>query len=234
MAKIYVKENRLAVGFELLGRSIQTFPSGLGRADLIFVVENKFLEQARLQFQVDNSVSIIDTISRNLATPRTPGTPESFQRLGQSRRGFIYPQPIEKKDVPGFTKFFVSAYFQDSASQFNELLNQQIVQISKSFTATVAVEGEEEPIVYNWTVIERHIVDVVTVLGVAITGSREYKFPSFDLQPFLLSRRISGEVAPDGETQIEPIWSERTVSVTRRNFGRYTEYEHTVTLVPEY
>ena len=234
MAKIYVKENRFAAGFELLGRSIQTFPSGLGRADLIFVVENKFLEQTRLQLAVDNSVSIIDTISRNLATPGTPSTPESVQRLGQSRQAFIYPQPIEKKDVPGFTKFFVSAYFQDSASQFNELLNQQIVQISQSFTETVAVEGEEEPIVYNWTVIERHIVDVVTVLGVAETGSRSYKFPSFDLKPFLLSSRISGEVAPGGETQINPSWNERTVSVTRRNFGRYTEYEHTVTLVPEY
>jgi hypothetical protein len=237
MAKIYVKENRFATGIELLGRSTQTFPSGLGRADLVFLVENKFLENARGQLNVDDAVPLRNTISPNLA--RQSETGEGFVQSEDpgGRTAYIFPSPVEKKDVPGFTKFFVSAYYIDRPTRFNEILNQQFVEVSKSFTLVVpAEEEEEEPITYNWTTIERWSVDVITRLSVAPSQTPSLNLPRPTTEPkeVFLGRKVTGRVAPGVSDAIEISWELRTVSISRRPFGRYAESEVTVTLIPNY
>jgi hypothetical protein len=236
MAKIYLKENRFTTGIELLGRSTQTFPSGLGRADLVFLAENKFLESARMQLNVDNSVPLPNSISPNLARPSETG--EGFVQREDSggRTAYIFPSPVEKKDVPGFTKFLVSAYYIDRPTRFNEILNQQFVEVSKSFTFVDEGEEEEEPITYNWTTIERYSVDVITRLGVAPsqTPSLDLPRPTIEPKELLLGRKVTGEVPPGEDPGILISWEPRVVSISRRPFGRYTESEVTVTLIPNY
>jgi hypothetical protein len=196
------------------GATIQGFPSGLFRVDQEFFVPNKFASQARERFAVNNTLS------------------DGANFLGHSAAR-IFPAPKESREVPGFTKFTVSAYgFSRKFTEFIVTKGMQIVAINQSFTQDNDVQ-EEPP--FNWTISEKWLISTVTTSGVISNGTnippRSGVTPP---APTLVNRQISGTLAPGGQTTITVNWQFEIAAITRRNFGFYDEYDLTESLIPYY
>jgi hypothetical protein len=188
----------------------------LVRYDRTYVVEKKNAQAARELFQAGNLLYV--------GTEPEPGAGIPF----------IFPDPKEVNDVPGFIKFVVTAYSDSANVEFRETFNQQQVNLSKGFSASIVEEPGEPPVNYSWSVLEKYLVDSVTTSGVAPSGTGSPAGSPRILNFSLIRRIVSGAVAPDGQTSLEISWSKESVSIVRRNFGRWTEYEHTQTLIPYY
>jgi hypothetical protein len=199
----------------LNGSATQAFPSGLIRYDRTYLVEKKNTQAARGLFQVGNLLYV------SIDPEAGAGTP------------FIFPDPREVNDVPGFTKFVVTAYSKGNDSEFRETFNQQQVNLSKGFSAT-EVNSDGPPVNYSWSVLEKWLVDSVTTSGVELSGGGSVAGTKRILNFRLIRRIVSGAVAPGGQTSLTIEWSKESVSIVRRNFGRWTEYDHTETLIPYY
>jgi hypothetical protein len=200
----------------LSGSATQTFPSGLIRYDRTYLVEKKNEQAAQEYFQMGNLLLV--GINR--------GIYESSP--------FIFPDPKQVSDVPGFIKFVVTAYSKSNDSEFRETFNQQQVNLSKGFRASIVTTQDEPPVNYSWSVLEKWLVDSVTTSGVAPSGEQSVAGTKRILNFRLIRRIVSGAVAPGGQRSLEIDWSKESVSIVRRNFGRWTEYDHTETLIPYY
>jgi hypothetical protein len=214
----YIKSPSIFSGTNLsvlrmLGRTTQAFPSGLIRVDQDFVVGNDSLKLARERFNIGNRLY--------------DAGPDAEVDL------FIFPDPKESKTIPGFTIFSITAYGVARATEFREVINQQIVAISKSYSQTLESE-ESPPDVYSWTISEKYLVDSATITAVARASTLNVLGTQSQLRFRLINRRISGRVIPGGADQISISWKKETASITQRNFGRWIEYDHTETLFPYY
>jgi hypothetical protein len=204
----------------LNGSATQAFPSGLVRYDRTYVVEKKNAQAARELFQAGNLLYV--------GTNPEPGAGIPF----------IFPDPKEVNDVPGFIKFVVTAYSDSANVEFRETFNQQQVNLSKGFSASIQEEVGEPPVNYSWSVLEKYLVDSVTTSGVAPSGTGSPAGSPRILNYSLIRRIVSGVTPPaefgGGQTSLEISWLRESVSIVRRNFGRWTEYDHTETLIPYY
>jgi hypothetical protein len=200
----------------LNGSERQAFPSGLIRYDRTYLVEKKNTQAARELFQAGNLLFV------SIDPEAGAGIP------------FIFPDPKEVNDVPGFIKFVVTAYSNSRDVEFRETFNQQQVNLSKGFSASIVEVPGEPPVNYFWSVLEKYLVDSVTTSGVAPSGGESFAGTGRILNFKLIRRIVSGAVAPGGKTSLTISWSKESVSIVRRNFGRWTEYDHTQTLIPYY
>lgn len=215
---IYISKADLADPFKVItlnGSATQAFPSGLIRYNREYLVEKKNIQAARELFQAGNLLRV------------------GIESEAGAGRPFIFPDPKEVNDVPGFVRFVVTAYSDSRNIEFRETFNQQQVNLSKGFSATI-VKLDEPPINYSWSVLEKYLVDSVTISGVALSSTESVANTTRVLKVKLIRRIVSGAVAPGGTRSLTISWSKETVSVVRRNFGRWTEYEHTQTLIPYY
>jgi hypothetical protein len=76
----------------LSGSATQGFPSGLIRYDRTYLVEKKNIKGARALFPAGNLLRV------------------GIESEAGAGRPFIFPDPKEVSDVPGFVKFVVTAY----------------------------------------------------------------------------------------------------------------------------
>jgi hypothetical protein len=199
----------------LNGSSTQVFPSGLIRYDRTYLVNKENTQVARQLFQVGSLLRV------GIESEAGAGSP------------FIFPDPKEVNDVPGFIKFLVTAYSDSRNVEFRETFNQQQVNLTKGFTQTIEEPGKE-PVNYSWSVLEKYFVDSITTSGVAPIQTESVASTRRLLKFSLIRKIVSGTVAPGGQVSLNASWSKESVSVVRRNFGRWTEYEHTETLIPYY
>jgi hypothetical protein len=186
------------------------------RYDRTYLVEKKNTQAARELFQAGNLLYVSINPEAGAGIP------------------FIFPDPKEVNDVPGFIKFVVTAYSNSRNVEFRETFNQQQVNLSKGFSASIVVTPGEPPVNYSWSVLEKYLVDLVTTSGVAPSGGGSFAGTNRILNFRLIRRIVSGSVAPGGQTSLTIDWSKESVSIVRRNFGRWTEYDHTQTLIPYY
>lgn len=198
----------------LSGKKYQKFPSGLVRIDQEFVSAKTEagIGAARERLAVGNIM---------------PGT----ETLGIS--AYIFPQPTESYDIPGFCKFSVSAYSKEGGPYGQVLKNSQIVDVSQSFN-TPSPTAEDPNREISITISERWLVDSATFYGVTEANAEVGGF-GIDLEKKLISRiQTSGVNAQQGAQQLSILWIQSIVSITRRNFGRYDEFEVTQSLIPNY
>jgi hypothetical protein len=210
-------------GFRIItlsGSETQAFPSGLVRYDRTYLVEKKNAPAARKLLQAGNVLYI--------SVGSEPGAGSAF----------IFPDPKEVNDVPGFIKFVVTAYSNSQNTEFRETFNQQQVNLSKSFSRSVVITPGEPPVNYSWSVLEKYLVDSVTTSSVTPSEAESSEGTKRELKTRLIRRIISGAIPPaefgGGQNRLEIDWSKESVSIVRRNFGRLTECDHTQTLIPYY
>lgn len=219
--------------FPLTGKTYQKFPSGLVRVDQTFACAIDQVESVRGRF------------SRGQIFPTAIASPSEKLRKYLTREPdfYIFPDAKEVYDTPGFCKFVISGYRYDQSSELFFTRNTQLVDITKSYTKSIQNVVGEPPVVYNWTVFERWEVESATFHGViARTASTVAVGNRLGLSNRLLTRRVFGELPPrdpedqssDDPTVIVIYWVPTVVSVTRRNFGNFDEYDATQTLVPYY
>jgi hypothetical protein len=200
----------------LSGKTFERFPSGLERVTQEFVCRADRAESARREVQ------------QGQAFPLS----ENLEQAGQGF--FIFPQPQESYDIPGFCKITVTAYSSQSVTGFGQItISDQIVSLSQDFEQIV-LESEESPTFIYWTIFEKWRVKAAVYSGVIVEGGNiPLVFGAVDLiaDLALVDRRIVGDVG--GATEIPIEWKPEIVSITRRNFGRYDEFDATETLVPK-
>lgn len=198
----------------LSGKKYQKFPSGLVRIDQEFISAKTEagIGAARERFAIGNIL---------------PGT----EALGNS--AYIFPHATESYDIPGFCKFSVSAYSKQGGPYGQVLKNSQIVDVSQSFN-TLSPTEENPNREISITISERWLVDSATFYGVTEANAEVGNF-GIDLEKKLISRiQSGGDIALLGVQQLSILWTESIVSITRRNFGRYDEFEVTQSLIPNY
>ena len=232
-SEIYLPKSK-AQYFPLTGKTYQKFPSGLVRVDQTFACA------------IDQVQSVRGLFSRGRIFPRAivASPPERLRQYLTGEPDFyIFPDAKEVYDTPGFCKFVVSGYRYDQSSELFFTRNIQLVDISKSYTQSIQIVVGEPPVVYNWTIFERWEVESVTYHGVTGRTAATIAVGNFlTLSKRLLTRRLAGGLPPrDPEVQssapstaIVVNWIPTVVSVTRRNFGNFDEYDATETLVPYY
>ena len=211
----------------LIGKTYEKFPSGLVRADQTFVCT------------IDQVQGMRSVLCRGAILPKVYSTnPFKLRQeyLNAEPDFFIFPDAKESYDIPGFCKFMVSGYRHDLSSEPFFTFNSQIVDISKSYTISRVEVVGEPPVVYTWVIFERYQVDSVTRHSVSDSGVTNIAVGNyFQLKKSLLTRRLTGNRPNDSDqTTIDINWTPTIVSVTRRNFGRFDEYDATETLVPYY
>ena len=215
----------------LAGKSFQRFPSGLVRCSQDFICTNAQADILRYK------------LKSGLPFPQLPKSKaqagNEFITFEQFTSPFyIFPDPGESYDIPGFCKFSVSGYSYEGSvgSGYNSVtLQSQIINLSKPFEKDVVLGDDEEPTEYAWTVNEKWRVDAAVYLG-AIDALKTVSgvFGVVELDKRLLSRSVIGEVAPGGDREISISWAIQQVSVTRNNFGLRDEFSSTETYVPSY
>lgn len=199
----------------LSGKKYQKFPSGLVRIDQEFVsakTKDK-IGAARENFNVGNIM---------------PGT----ETLGIP--AYIFPQAAESYDIPGFCKFSVSAYSKEGGPYGQIIQNTQIFNLTKTYSKA-APTAENPDRIFSTTIQEQWLADTATFVGVIEGGERISDF-EIELDKRLVSRSITGfnPGTREGISEISVSWTSALTSITRRNFGRYDEFEATQSLIPNY
>lgn len=199
----------------LSGKKYQKFPSGLVRIDQEFVSAKTEagIGAARERFTVGNIM---------------PGT----DSLGGP--AYIFPQASESYDVPGFCKFSVSAYSKEGGPYGQIIKNTQIFNLSKTYIIPAATSAEPDRTLTT-NIEEKWVADTATFVGVIESNGGISDF-EIELNKRLVSRLITGfnPGTRDGISQISVSWISALTSITRRNFGRYDEFEATQSLIPNY
>jgi hypothetical protein len=215
----------------MMGQTIQSFPSGLVRVDATFVVPNAIRGLARDQFQIGSQLQYRRFSARSSGSvAASPDRPETFTEYisDDEAPAYIFPSVRESNDVPGFTKFIVSAYGRDDRSQLsNTVVGYQPATVQQTFTG---VNAQDEPV--TWTIIELWRIENAVTTGVMNAEAEPPVTTSAALNPTLVSRRIIGTRGVDGAEAVNVEWQKRTTAFTRRNFGRYHEYDITENLIP--
>jgi hypothetical protein len=212
---VYRKTNQRF--FETTGRTLQVFPSGLLRVDATFVVPLEFLASVRQDFAIGQILTYNEVIGGTNAK-------------GAAR---IFPAPRESYEIPGFCKLSVSAYDKVRVEAgFLFTLGKQIVTIQQSFTEAAEEEDQED---FQWTIIEKWLVDTVTTTSVIESASTDIgaSVPIL-LRENLVNRRILGRVSEGGTRVIDVTWQEEFTAVSRRNFGAWHEVDVTKSKIPIY
>jgi len=241
--KIFISDSALSDqdqgsrGIPLSSATIEPFPSGLVRVEQAFLVKISDVSDAREVFAMGNRLF------------------DNSNKFSGFDGPFIFPGVREVYDVPGFCKFIVSAYgYSRKFNEFIETKGFQIVTISKSYTVEVEEPDPENPpgfittpdgvqipteggtitVTYTWTINEKWQVGTSTAYGVMGNTATGPYYTGTVPSPKLVSRTISGEVGPDGPSEITISWPTEIVGVSRRNFGTFDEYAVTSSPVPYY
>ena len=223
------RRQQASATFKMLGQTIHTFPSKLFRVDATFVVANEFRSIARYQFEVGSELNY--TPQRSFVPGKiSQGRNEFAVDLGSNEpKAYIFPGIKESYDTPGFTKFIVSAYGIDDRTQLsNTVVGYQPATVQQTFTG---VNAEDEPV--TWTIIELWRIENAVTTGVMNAEADPPVATGVSLNPTLVSSRIIGSVGVGGARGVNVAWERRTTAFTRRNFGRYHEYDITENLVPQ-
>lgn len=217
----------------LSGKTFQKFPSGLIRVDQTFACRIDRVESAR-GILAQGSIFPREQIAPGSASSQTSrGILESVVELESPF--YIFPSPKESYDTPGFCKFDVSGYSyarNPDGPYGNVVIQTQLVSLSQDFRQVKIITEEETEYIY-WTIFEEWRVNSAIYTGVTSAGAGiQLTFENASLTEGLqlVRRRITGELG--SVSQIPITWTPQIISITRRNFGRYDEFDATQTLLP--